>query len=150
MNNNTMLVDSVKSFKDLLVDCNNNRVNDSVIEKQFPVTAEDGGEWEYSLWDPKGSVSPEDAIERMKGDDEDNPWLPGRAAHLLVFGAKNPDAQRVNSIVALGSAAEVSGDHYVPCLYGDVSERGLRLRRWNYVWSSYYRFLRVRKVVKKS
>lgn len=88
-----MVVDPTKGFKNLLVECANDWFNNGITEKRFPVTAEDAGEYEYDLWDPRGSVSSENAVERMKGDDTNNPWMPARLAHLLVFGKLNPDAQ---------------------------------------------------------
>ena len=144
----TMLVDPTKGFKTLLAECANDWFNDDITEKRFPITAEDSGEWEYYLWDPKGSVSSPDAIERMKGDDSNNPWMPARLAHLLVFGKLNPDAQRSNPIIALGSVGKVRGNRYVPYLYEDSSGRNLYLRWWGGAWSSYCRFLAVRKVKK--
>ncbi|MEI6396725.1 MAG: hypothetical protein WCO48_01470 [Candidatus Taylorbacteria bacterium] len=144
MDNNTMLVDPTKGFKTLLAECANNWFDDDITEKRFPITAEDGGEWEYNLWDPKGSVSSPDAIERMKGDDANNPWMPARLAHLLVFGKLNPDAQRSNPIIALGSVGRVYVFRHVPYLFGGSSARGLNLSWWDNDWNSNYRFLAVR------
>ena len=74
--------------------------------------------------------------------------MPARLAHLLVFGKLNPDAQRSNPIIALGSVGKVRGNRYVPYLYEDSSGRNLYLRWWGGAWSSYCRFLAVRKVKK--
>ena len=146
----TMIVDHAKGFKNLIAECGNGLVDGDITEKRFPITDEDGGEWEYDLWDPQGSVSSSDAVQRMKGDDKDNPWMPARFGHLLVFGTQNPDAQRKNPIVALGSVSKVDGDRNVPDLFGDDRERRLRLSWWDGDWGSHCRFLRVRKIVKKS
>ena len=144
----TMFVDCAKGFKILVAECGNNWVDGNITAECFPIASEDGGEWEYDLWNPEGSISSQDAVERMKGDDVDNPWIPARLGHLLVFGRMNPDAQRKNPIVALGSVGEVNGDRRVVYLYRSVSLRGLDLFWWAYDWGSGCRFLRVRKVKK--
>ena len=144
----TLIVDHTKGFKTLIAECGNNRVNDNITEKRFPITSDDSGEWEYDLWDPCGSVSSEAVVERMKGDDKDNPWIPARFGHLLAFGTKNPDAQRNNPIIALGSVGEVDGHRSVACLDEGSSKRDLYLDGWDGGWLAYCRFLRVRKVKK--
>lgn len=144
----TLIIDSSKGFTTMIAECGNNWVNDDITEKRFPITSEDDGEWEYDLWDPKDSVSSLNAVERMKGDDKENPWLPARTAHLLAFGKINPDAQRKNPIVALGSVARVGGSRGVLCLGKDCSGRNLHLFWWDGGWGDRCRFLRVRKVKK--
>ena len=145
-----LIVDHTKGFKALVAECGNDIVSDGIVEEHFPITEVDSGEWEYDLWDPCGAVLSEFAIKHMKGDDKENPWMPARLGLLLVFGTKNPNAQCENPIVALGSVYIRPGNSYVPVLDAGGSKRFLRIDSFQGRWHSGFRFLRFRKVVKKS
>jgi hypothetical protein len=109
---------------------------------------------EWDLWDPRRDISSGDALkgQQTEDNDENNPWRSATLAELLAFGAKYPDAQRKNPIVALASVAWVGGFRGVACLCEDGSGRclSLRLGWWDDGWRSHFRFLRVRKLVKKT
>lgn len=76
----------------------------------------------------------------------DPPLRPATLKELLALGVAQPDLQRNNPIIALGSTWLDSNGHVrVPVLYGNVSYRGLRLDWWDSVWFSSRRFAAVRK-----
>ena len=124
--------------------------NDDLTAKRFPIKGGGIVEYEAMLIDPTRNTSSEDAVDLIKRTDSKNQWMPAKMEHLLAFGAKYPDAQRKNPIVALGSVGEVDGSRHVPCLSWDGSWRALGLGWWGgscgSSWGSSCRFLAVRKV----
>ena len=118
--------------------------NDDITAKRFPITGVDQVEFEGKLFHFNRDISSDDAERQIKADDPANPWDPSKIEHLLSFGEKFPEEQRKYPIVGLGSVAEVSGDHRVPCLVGSDSERGINLRWRVGDWGARCRFLAVR------
>ncbi len=146
----TLVVDYSKSLVQMIVDAKVvDRSGVSITAERFPVSGT-SEELEYDVWDAKRSISSGDAKEGMKGDDEDNLWRPATLAEGLAYAAKNPTLRFVNPIILLGSVAEVGGRRRVPCLCKGSSERRLDLSWWDDGWDASCRFLRVRKLVKKS
>lgn len=70
---------------------------------------------------------------------------PATIEELLAFGAKYPKLQRQFFIVALGSVWRPLDGRSVPYLWGHSSERYLDLRWFGNSWSTYCRFLAIRK-----
>jgi hypothetical protein len=139
---NKIITLSRKSTSELLESGKYDWTNSDVNNKNFPVDPSLDGEWECDLWDPKGFVSSEAA---HKACSEDG-WSPATAHHELIFGAKYPDAQKVNPIVALGSSCLGGfGDRYVPVLDASGHDRKVFLVDWDGGWNPDCRFLRVRR-----
>ncbi len=116
-------------------------VNSDITESRFPITADQLGEWEWKLFEGSDSAA---IISKMKAEG----WEPAQTGHLLAFGEKYPDAQHKNSVIALGSVAELDGGRRVPELCSGLVERSLNLHWFDSSWSSYNRFLAVRKISK--
>jgi hypothetical protein len=148
----TLVVDYTMSLEDMIVAGKYNWANDNITAKRFSVAGTGTEELEWDLWDPRRDISSGDALkgQQTEDNDENNPWRSATLAELLAFGAKYPDAQRKNPIVALASVARVHGGRDVAYLCGDGSLRYLDLSWWGSGWGSDYRFLRVRKLVKKT
>jgi len=123
-------------------------LNDDISQKQFQITGAGQAEFEARLFNFERGISSEDAEKGIREADHANPWEPAKIEHLLAFGAKYPEAQRANPIIALGSvtATPVFGHRSVPYLYRRVTGRSLHLDWWGNGWHPFYRFLGVRKI----
>lgn len=108
----------------------------SDIEKNF--TVEDVRSSEYRLFHFDQHVSSEDAIAEI----EKEGCLPANATELLSW----EDWNGTDTVVALGSVAEVRGYRRVLSLWEYGSERDLRLAWVGIDWYDRCRFLAVRKV----
>jgi hypothetical protein len=142
-----LTVDYSKSLEQMIEAGSYDWKNDSLTAKNFPVKGEGIVEYEARMFHSNRSISSEDAIALIKKEDEQNPWEPAQTEHLLAFGAAYPDEQRKYPIIALGSVGEFDGHRYVPYLCGGGSERLLNLYWFDGGWSSFDRFLAVRKKV---
>ena len=120
--------------------------NDNLTAKRFPIKGEGKVDLEVKLFHFDRSISSEDAKRTI----EESGYQVAQTEHLLAYGAKNPEEQRKYPIVALGSVGKVHGDHFVPYLGKDGSERYLRLGWWDSDWHYHCRFLAVRKVTRTS
>lgn len=115
-------------------------VNPSITPARFPVT-EIPELKDEKLFNFDRNISTEDAKAKMDKEG----YRPATMAELLVYGAKNPEAQRKNPIVALGSVAQVGSFDYVGVLVVNGSERKLGLDYVGGDWDVGCRFLAVRK-----
>ena len=146
----TIVVDYSKLLTQMIVDAKVVDCSGGLITtERFPISGT-SEELEYDVWDAKRPILSVDAKESIRGDDKDNLWRPATLAEGLAYAAKNPTLRFGNPIILLGSVAEVGGSRRVPCVDGDSSKRRLRLLWWDGDWSASCRFLRVRKVIKKS
>lgn len=119
-------------------------VNSDITEKHFPVKGE-GTTKEVTIelvHFNRAMGSSDEVIREL----DKRGLRPATIEELLAFGAKYPELQRQFPIVALGSIWRRLGRRYVPCLWGNSSERNLSLPFWfGYRWSDYCRFLALRK-----
>lgn len=115
-------------------------VNSDITPARFPVT-EIPELKDEKLFNFGRNISTEDA----KAEMDKQGYRPATMAELLVYGAKNPDVQRKNPIVALGSVAQIDSIDCVGVLYELGSRRRLSLDRVDGGWNGRYRFLAVRK-----
>jgi len=121
-------------------------LNDNVNAKQFPVQGEGVKGYEAGLFCFEESMRSEDVMKKINRADDANPWEVARIEHLLAFGAKYPERQRLNPIVALGSVSHsrVFGRQNVAYLYRRAVGRSLHLDWWSNTWHPNYRFLAIR------
>lgn len=115
-------------------------VNSDITPARFPVT-EIPELKDEKLFSFGRNISTEDA----KAEMDKQGYRPATMAEQLVYGAKNPDAQRKNPIVALGSVARIDSFDFVGVLREVGSKRWLYLDCVDGVWGGGYRFLAVRK-----
>lgn len=115
-------------------------VNSDITVARFPVT-EIPELKDEKLFNFGRNISTKDA--KAKIDKEG--YRPATMAELLVYGAKNPEAQRKNPIVALGSVAQIDGRDCVGVLDGVGSGRILCLNFVDGDGRGGCRFLAVRK-----
>jgi len=129
---------------------NYNYANPDITDANFSLTIP-AGKREVVLYDPRGYVSSETMIARMKADG----CRPATFDDALAMGIQYPDRQRQNPIVFLGTAwRDPGGDRRVPVLgVWDGSralslycfgERGLGLIWFDAGWSGLCRFAVVR------
>jgi hypothetical protein len=80
-----------------------------VKEKNFPITADQFGEWEWKIFYPEDRqcLTTEKVIQLIKGDG----FEPAQAGHMLAFGETFPEEQLEFPIYCVGS--DVSGDEHV-------------------------------------
>jgi hypothetical protein len=116
--------------------------NDDVTSQHFSSNEKGQAEILVYLISFNRYISSEDAIKEL-----DRQGLrPATLKELLALGVAQPDLQRSNPIVALGSMwPDSSGDVGVPYLSGDESNRSLSLRWWSGDWNSSWQFAAVRK-----
>ena len=116
--------------------------NDDVTSRHFPSNEKGVAEVLVYLVNFNRDISSEDAVKEL-----DRQGLrPATLRELLALGVAQPDLQRNNPIVALGSTWRGSdGLVLVPYLYGSESYRSLGLRWWYGVWRSRWPFAAVRK-----
>jgi hypothetical protein len=113
--------------------------NPDIRERNFKLTPT--GTREVVLYDPKGAVSSEEMIRRMKADG----YKPAGIDDCLAMGAQFPERQRQNPIVFLGSVWRGPvGGQLVPVLYGWRGRRKLGLGWFDGGWGGSYRFAAVR------
>lgn len=111
-------------------------VNPDITDKQFPTPDRPWND--YKLFPPfEESVSSEEAVKRMQAEG----YEPANSHELLLWDGWNEQ----DTVVALGSVAEVGGRRGVLYLNRNGSKRDLRLSWWGYDWLARYRFLAVRK-----
>jgi hypothetical protein len=101
------------------------------------------GDWECELLCAKARLSSDEAHTLITTGDD---WQPAKPEHLLAFGKKFPDKQRMFPIVALGTESKIGGKNYALTLTGSIDFRFLNLLFAEAEWSRYCRFLRVRRV----
>ncbi len=111
--------------------------NNDITTKRFPVKGEGKVSRKAELIRFNRSISSDGVIAELDKMGK----RPATIEELLAFGAQYPEIQREFPVVALGSSAEVSGLRCVACLYGDGSERYLRLYWWDGSWDGSDRFL---------
>ena len=131
----------IVSLKDMIAAGHYDWVNDDITEKRFPMPKDFVLGTEPKVFHFNRDISSEKAIALMDADG----YRPATIFDLLDYGAKNPEEQRKFPIVALGSVAEIRGDHRVACLGRDGSERNLSLQWFDGGWGAHCRFLAVRK-----
>jgi hypothetical protein len=117
-----------------------------ITARRFPVQGEGVVQYQAKLFRFDRYISSEHAVAAIKADDRHNPWEPAKIEGLLEYGAANPEEQRKYPIIALGSVAEVRGDHCVPYLYADGNDRHLDLGSSDDGWDVRCRFLAIRKL----
>jgi hypothetical protein len=144
-----LTIDYTKSLEQMIAAGNYDWKNDDLTASRFPIVGEGMAEYEFRYVHPNRSISSEGAINLIKKEDSENPWIPAQTEHLLSFGAAYPEEQRKYPIVALGSVGEVGGRR-VPSLDEGVARRHLSLHWWVLDWDSRFRFLVVRKVTRGS
>jgi hypothetical protein len=116
--------------------------NDDVTSRHFPSNEKGVAEVLVYLVNFNRDISSEDAVKEL----DRHGLRPATLKELLALGVAQPDLQRNDPIVALGSSLRDSdGRVRVPCLSGGGSSRRLRLGWWLGVWRSYWRFAAVRK-----
>lgn len=86
---------------------------------------------------PKRQLSSKVVQERLESDNRTGAKL----GSLLYHGFRNPNDQESFPILALGSTIELAGRLFVPCLYMDMGNRALLLKKVDGTWPSEYRFL---------
>ena len=116
--------------------------NDDVTSRHFPSNEKGVAEVLVYLVNFNRDISSEDAVKEL-----DRQGLrPATLRELLALGVAQPDLQRNNPIVALGSRWRDSiGRVLVPYLDGRGSSRFLYLDWWGGGWLSDWRFAAVRK-----
>lgn len=115
--------------------------NSDLTEKEFPVTEDQLGDWEWKIFHFDHDISSEDAIRLIQEDG----FEPAQIGHILSFGETNPEEQRKHPIIGLGSVAKVGLHRFVPVLWLDVGQRGLSLDWFDDDWYRRCRFLGVRR-----
>ena len=116
-------------------------VDDDINDVTFKSDLANCGEWEWNLFEPECSIDSDYAHAACSTGG----WRPATIHHLLVFGVKFPEAQKMNPIVALGSRTYDAGlIHCVPMLDIGEGKRQLLLAAWAGEWTFDHRFLRVR------
>ena len=119
---------------------NYNYANPDINTRNFNFTLP-AGKREIVLYDPKGFVSSEEMIRRMKEDG----CVPGVIDDCLAMGQQHPNRQRGNPIVFLGSVWRgAHGRRRVPVLVDCHGERKLSLCWFGDGWYGRYRFAAVR------
>jgi len=141
-----LTVDYDQTLEQMIAAGRYNWENSDITGERFPIKGRGKIEFWARYFHFNREISSENAVEKIKAEDPTNPWAPAQAAHLLAFGATNPDEQRKYPIVGLGSVAKVHGNRYVPYLHRDDARRYLGLDWWSYDWDPIYRFLAVRRV----
>lgn len=112
------------------------------MERDFPVTADQLGEWEWKLFHFDWCISSEEAIWLMKEDGYDA----GQIGHILTFREINPEEQRKYPIIGLGSVAKLGLYLIVPALRDNHGGRcKLDVGWFGGAWGNYDRFLGVRR-----
>ncbi len=129
------------AFEERITRGNYSWTNSNLTEKEFPVTADQIGEWEWKLFHFNRSISSEDAIRLIKEDG----FEPAQTGHILTFGEINPEEQRKYPIIGLGSIAEVGLGRVVLGPWSDYDRRELHLYWFVDDWRDYFRFLGVRR-----
>lgn len=116
--------------------------NDDVTSRNFPSNEKGVAEVLVYLVNFNYDISSEDAVKEL-----DRQGLrPATLKELLALGIAQPDLQRSNPIVALGSVWRDSAGYVrVPGLRGADDYRRLDLSWWRGDWGSYWRFAAVRK-----
>lgn len=117
--------------------------NSEITSERFPDDPTTIGKWEWELvgYDHRSSSKNTKAALEVDG------WVSAKWEHLLAFGTAFPEAQCKNPIIALGSVCSVDGSRFVLGLWRVSGGRCVHLRRWDDVWRSFFRFLRVRKIL---
>jgi hypothetical protein len=123
-------------------DCKFDWVNSAITDTLFDEPQEVFTE--YDVVTISKPMSPEEVITQM----EKEGYRPANFQELLAYSQKEWNGK--DTVVALGSVAEVSGGRLVPYLCRGVSERSLGLLWWDRDWSSSCCFLRVRNSVSKT
>lgn len=124
-----------KSLEKMIQEGSFDYVNPHITEGNFPAP-KDGGDVAFDLWRSDRAMSSEDA---MRGMSEDG-WRPASVYELLEWDGWNG----IDTIVALGSVAEIDGGRRVPYLDEGGSGRRLYLYWIGADWGASCRFLRVR------
>jgi hypothetical protein len=118
---------------------NYTRPNPDINERNFKLTL--SGTRKIVLYDPKGAVSSDEMIRRMKADG----YKPAGIDDALAMGAQFPERQRQNPIVFLGTTwRDPDGLQHVPVLSGWCGGRRLGLDWFDFVWDGRYRFAALR------
>jgi hypothetical protein len=125
-------------------------VNKNITIKRLPVEGKGTVQCDAKLFHFNRSISSEIAVRRIESADSINTWEPGRIEHLLAFGAKYPNEQHEHPIVALGTIGDLDDHRIVSLLHRTGTKRHLRLDCLGGDWSSFYRFLAVRKTPNSS
>ena len=116
-------------------------IESELIERKFPVTADQEGDWRWKLFPFDRNISFEKAIMLMKEDGYDA----GQIGHILTFGEKYPEEQRKYPIVGPGSVTWLGLHRVVPVLWGDGGSRGLDLSWIGDDWGDGCRLFGVRR-----
>lgn len=115
------------------------RVNPHITSEHFKLTL--SGSHEVVLFDPRGTVSSQEMVARMKRDR----YVPATLDDALALGATHPERQRQNPIVFLGSIwRNPDGDRRLPVLLEWHDLRELALLRFDGGWLDRCRFAAVR------
>lgn len=134
-------LDPTVSLPDQIKAGNYGFVNSLYTAENFTLTLT--GERDIVLVDPRGFVSSEAMIARMKADG----FVPATIDDCLAFGTTFPERQRKNPIVFLGTVFRVPyGYRHVPVLGHWRGERGLILGWFGFDWGDDYRFAAVREL----
>lgn len=113
-----------------------------LMEKKFPVTANQVGEWEWKLFHFNLNISSWDAIRLMR----DEGFEPGAIGHILAFGEASLEGQRkYYPIIGLGSIARIYFLLRVPELWFNLDLRHLKFASYRDRWRPNCRFLGVRR-----
>lgn len=115
-----------------------------ITSSHFPSFEKGDTQVEIFLVNFEHDIGNEDVIKEMSNM---NPLLrPATLKELLALAIGQPDLQRKNQIVALGSTWSYSNNCiFVPYLTGGDSYRNLHLDCWGGDWSSDWRFAAVHK-----
>lgn len=140
-----LIVDYVRSLKDVITAGRYDFVNENITEENFPAHGheQDKKEASFKLFHFNCDIESEEAIAEM----DKQGFRPASLRELVSFGEVNPDLQRQFPIVALFSVwvRPISGIRCVPGLWSNSDRRLLRLDYFGSRWNSSYRFLAVRK-----
>jgi hypothetical protein len=116
---------------------------------------EEGAKFECALFTFQPNVSVNHALpleyvrDHIRSHVENNPWIPGKLAHLLAFGAEFPSKQLESPISVIDEScmSYIDGYMYVPCLnIARVKERQLIRSCWHADWPSGRQVLAVRRI----
>ena len=121
-------------------------INEGIAEWRFPNSENGFVQYEAKLFHfDRGVTSPE-AMHLIRSDNDSHPWEPANAYHLAAFGATYPELQRTLWIAAPDPLCDHTSICYIPVLFRIKEKRIMGLWPFVNVWTSYYRFLAVRKV----
>ncbi len=132
------------AFAERIARGNYDRTNPDVTEKNFPVTADQLGEWEWSLFCFDCILPSEEIIRLMR----DHGFEPAQIGHILAFGERYPEEQlKYDLIIGLGSIAKINLNLLISVfgLWGCRGERGLDLFWFADRWRGSDCFLGVRR-----